>query len=165
MRQEATNWVPAVTAGIGALAALGGQLVAGLFQRRNQERTERTQRRERAAEVLAEARAFLTDVTPDRLGFNASEDRSPQVLRELGERRERIRVPLLTLAGSHPSREVRDLARRLEVEMANTLHMAGWFISDLLRNRDVQSAREDANRHHTDALGLLDQLVEAIQRA
>jgi hypothetical protein len=105
------------------------------------------------------------DVTPDRLGFNASQERSPQILQELGDRRERIRIPLLTLAGSHPSATVRDLARRLELEMANALHTAGWFITDLLRNRDVDTMRDQANRHHAEALRLHDQLVEAIQRA
>jgi len=67
MPQEATNWVPAVAAGIGALAALGGQLVAGLFQRRNQERAEQRQRRNRAAEVLAEATALYEDCNPNLL--------------------------------------------------------------------------------------------------
>jgi hypothetical protein len=160
--QVAAEWVPAVTAGITALAALGGQAIAGLIQGRNQERVEARQRRERAAEVLAEVRAYLTDVSPDRLGFNANPERSPETLMELRERRERIRIPLLTLAGSHPSREVRELARRLEVETANTQHWADWFIADLLRSRDVESARGDANQHHEEALRLLDDLLDAI---
>lgn len=122
----AADWVPAVTAGITAAAALGGQAIAGLFQGRNQERAEARQRRDRAAEVLAEVRAFLVDSSPDRLGFNASPEGSPEVLRELGERHDRIRIPLLTLAGSHPSPNIRRLAQQLEVEMANMLHMAGW---------------------------------------
>jgi len=158
----ATDWSSIVAA---VIAALGGGAVGAWLQGRRQDRAERTQRRERSAEVLAEARAFLTDVTPDRLGFNANEERSPQVLQELGERRERIRVPLLTLAHSHPSATVRDLATRLEIEMANTLHMAGWFITDLLRNRDVDSMRDQANQHHEEALRLLYELVEAIQQA
>ena len=159
----AADWVPAVTAGITAAAALGGQAIAGLFQGRNQERAEARQRRDRAAEVLAEVRTFLVDASPDRLGFNASPERSPEVLRELGERRDRIRIPLLTLAGSHPSSHIRRLAQQLEVEMANMLHMAGWVVSDLLRNRDSRSARDQANEHHTAALGLLDRLLDAIQ--
>jgi hypothetical protein len=60
----AAEWVPAVTAGITAAAALGGQAIAGLFQGRNQERVEARQRRDRAAEVLAEARAFLVGREP-----------------------------------------------------------------------------------------------------
>lgn len=158
----AADWVPAVTAGITAAAALGGQAIAGLFQGRNQERAEARQRRDRAAGILAEARAFLTDASPDRLGINASPERSPETLRELGERRDRIRIPLLTLAGSHPSPHIRRLVQQLEVEMANMLHMAGWFVSDLLRGRDSETARNQANEHHTAALGLLDQLLDAI---
>jgi hypothetical protein len=88
-----------------------------------------------AAEVLAGVRAFLTDVSPDALGIGASEEQSPETLRELEDRRDRIRIPLLTLAGSHPSREVRDLAGQLEVELAATLNRTGWFIPDLLRSR------------------------------
>jgi hypothetical protein len=60
----AAEWVPAVTAGITAAAALGGQAIAGLFQGRNQERVEARQRRDRAAEVLAEVRAFLVGREP-----------------------------------------------------------------------------------------------------
>jgi hypothetical protein len=158
----AAEWVPAVTAAVGAAAALGGQVIAGRLQGRNQERMEAGQRRDRAAEVLADVRAFLVDASPDRLGFNASPERSPEVLRELRERRERIRIPLLTLAGSHPFPHIRRLAQQLEVEMANMLHMAEWFVSDLLRNRDSRTARDQANQHHATALGLLDQLLDAI---
>ena len=46
--------------------------------------------------------------------------------------------------------------------MANMLHMAGWFVSDLLRGRDSDTARNQANEHHTAALGLLDRLLDAI---
>lgn len=107
-------------------------------------------------------RAFLVDASPDRIGINASQERSPEVLRELQERRERIRIPLFALAGSHPSPDVRRLAQQLEVEMANVLHMAGYFVSDLLRSNAPGTAREQANQHHTAALGLLDQLLDAI---
>jgi hypothetical protein len=157
----AAEWLPAVTAAITAAAALGGQAIAGLLQGRNQERVEDRQRRDRAAEVLAEVRAFLTDASPDRIGINASQERSPEVLRELGERRERIRIPLFTLAG-HPSPHVRRLAQQLEVEVANMLHMAGFFVSDLLRSTAPGTTREQANQHHTAALGLLDQVLDAI---
>jgi hypothetical protein len=46
--------------------------------------------------------------------------------------------------------------------MAKMLHMAGFFVSDLLRSRAPGAAREQANQHHTAALGLLDQLLDAI---
>lgn len=58
----AADWVPAVTAGITALAALGGQAIAGWIQGRNQERIEASQRRQQAAEVLAEVMATLRNL-------------------------------------------------------------------------------------------------------
>jgi hypothetical protein len=60
--QVAADWVPAVTAGITALAALGGQAIAGWIQGRNQERIEASQRRQQAAEVLAEVMATLRNL-------------------------------------------------------------------------------------------------------
>jgi hypothetical protein len=101
-------------------------------------------------------------MTPDQLGFNARKEWSRKTLRELEERRQRIRIPLLTLSGSHPSPEVRALARQLEVQLANTLHRAMYFVLDLLMHRDVESMREDANRYHEHALRLLDLLLDAI---
>jgi hypothetical protein len=160
--EVAAEWVPAVTAAVGAAAALGGQVIAGRFQGRSQGRMEAGQRRDRAAEVLAEVRAFLVDASPDRLGINVSEERSPKELEALWERRDRIRVPLLTLAGSHPSPRVRRLAQQLELEMTGTLHMAQWFVHDLLRRQRGDAAHDTANQHHTAALGLLDQLLVAI---
>jgi hypothetical protein len=65
----AADWVPAVTAGITAVAALGGQAIADLFQGRNQERAEARQRPDRAAGILAErSRAAGQDESPGRSG-------------------------------------------------------------------------------------------------
>jgi hypothetical protein len=158
----AAEWVPAATAAISAIAALGGQAIAGLLQRRNQERAEATQRRQQAAEVVAGVRVFLTDLNPEGLGLNASEDRSPETFKKLGEQRERIRTPLLTLASGHPSTKVRDLARDLEVELADTLQMSEWFVANLLRTRDTEPARSEAIAHRKRALALLDELLDAI---
>jgi hypothetical protein len=103
----ATDWVPAVTAGIAAFAALGGQFVAGLFQRRNQERAEQRQRRDRAGGVLAEVTALFEDSNPN-LVYNSNEQYAD--LNALLERRERVRMSLLMLATSDPSGKVRELA-------------------------------------------------------
>jgi hypothetical protein len=159
---ELTPLIPVATAAVAAGAALGAQGISGPIQRGNQERIERTQRRERAAEVLAEVTAFLTDVNPDQLGFNASKEWSREILKELEERRQRIRIPLLTLSGSHPSPEVRVLAGQLEVQLAKTMNRTMYFVLDLLMHRDVESIREDANRDHEHALRLLDLLLDAI---
>jgi hypothetical protein len=152
------DWEPILTAVIGAL---GGGVVGAWLQGRRQARSGRQQRRERAAEVLAEVKAFLVDAHPDRLAFNANQATNAETFQQL---RDRIRVPLLALAGGHPSRAVRDLARRLEVALANTFHTVEWLVGDLVRARDIRSDRQDALKEHAKALRLHDELVEAIQR-
>ncbi len=69
------------------------------------------------------------------------------------------------MGAGHPSKRVRDLARQLEVAIANTLTQSKWLVSDILRNRDTSGARDTANKDHAEATRLLDQLEEAIQRA
>jgi hypothetical protein len=115
---ETTNWVPAVTAGVGALAAIGGQLVAGLFQRRNQERIEQRERRDRAARVLAEVTALYNDSSPDLI---RDSDDPASTLEALFKRSERVRMPLLMLATAHPSTTVRLNAGKVEGELATSL--------------------------------------------
>lgn len=161
----ATDWGPIVQTGIGAVAAIGGGFVGSWIQVRYQHRSDRDRRRERAAEILAEARALLTEANPDRLAFNACTTTSPRTFDDLQGRWREIRVPLLTLSTVGDSKPVRDLARQLEPAMANALTRAAFLVGDLLRNRDIGDAREDANRDHTEAIGLLGQLEEAIQRA
>jgi hypothetical protein len=161
----ATDWGSIAQTTIGILGGGGvGGVVGAWLNGRRQARTERSQRRDRAAETLAEARALLVDANPDRLGINASEATFEQTFTALRDRWERIRIQLLTLAAGHPSRRVCDLARQLEVEMANGLTQAQWLVSDLLKGRDLE-AREVANKHHAEALKLLDELDEAIRRA
>jgi hypothetical protein len=121
-------------------------------------------RRDRAAEVLAEVKTLLFDATPDRLGFNVN-DRSPAILADLRERQKRIRVPLLTVTGGNTSPSVHNLGVQLEEEMANTLFWTSGSSSTCSRTRTPSPARQDAIKHHTEALRLLDQLVKAIQRA
>jgi len=64
-----TDWGPVVQTGIGATAALAGGLISAWVQGRYQQRMGRGRRRERAAEILAEARALLTDAHPDYLSL------------------------------------------------------------------------------------------------
>jgi hypothetical protein len=58
----ATDWGPAVQTGIGAAAAIAGGFLGAWMHGRIQQRAERQQRRERAAEVLAEVATILDDL-------------------------------------------------------------------------------------------------------
>lgn len=161
----ATDWGPVVQTGLGASAALAGGFLGAWVQGRNQQRTERERRRERAAEILAEARALLTDAHPDYVAFHASPEASPQTFDEFGDRWRGIRVTLLTLPTIGESERVRGLARQLEPAIANALTRAAFLVGDVLQGRDLLDAREVAVRAHSEAIGLLDQLEEAIRPA
>jgi hypothetical protein len=161
----ATDWGPVVQTGVGASAAIAGGFIGAWVQGRNQERTERDRRRERAAEILAEARALLTEAHPDHLVFNATPEDPPRTFDEFGDRWQGIRVPLLTLSTIGESERARRLARQLEPAIANALSRAAFLVSDLLQGRDLLDAREIALRDHGQAIQLLDQLEEAVRRA
>jgi hypothetical protein len=155
---ETASWLPAATAGITALAALGGQFIAGQFQRRNQELAEHRQRREQAGELLADVIALHEDSYPNLLdGDDARQD-----LDALWERRNRIRIPLLKLATVHPSARVRELARIVEVYILGTL---GELERSLGEQGDGRAHRLRAAKElHERVSANLDELVNAIQQ-
>jgi len=123
-----------------------------------------TVRRVRTAEVLAEVRTLLNDATPDRIGINASMERSPALLADLRERHDRLRVPLLTTLGNDPSPEVRHLGALLELALSNVIGADESFVRELLNGkRDVLPVRQEAIEHHTTAMRVHDRLQEMTQ--
>ena len=121
-------------------------------------------RRVRTAEVLAEVRTLLNDANPDRIGINASKERSPALLADLRERHDRLRVPLLTTLGSGPSPEVRHLGVLLEMALNNAIAADESFVRELLDGtRDVLPVRQEALEHHTTAMRVHDRLQEMTQ--
>lgn len=161
----ATDWAPIIQTSIGAGAALGGGFIGAWTQARYQRHIERDRRREEAGAVLAEVRVLLTDMEPDPLGLFASAESLREVFPPLQEQWQRIRVPLLTVATVHQVKPVRDLARQLERSTTSTLIAVAVFARNVADSRDHQDTREEANVKHQQALSLLTQLEEAIQRA
>jgi hypothetical protein len=155
---ETVSWLPAATAGITGLAALGGQFIAGQLQRRNQELAEHRQRREQIGELIADVIALHEDSYPDLLdGDNARQD-----LDALWERRNKVRIPLLKLATVHPSAKVRELARIVEVYITCTL---GELDRSLGEQGDGRARRLKAAKENHERVSVnLDELVNAIQQ-
>jgi hypothetical protein len=161
----ATDWGPVVQTGIGASAALAGAFIGAWAQAHNQHRMDRNRRREQAGAVLAEVRALLTDIEPDPFGLFITRETLSSVLSPLQERWQRARIPLLTLAVTHPAEQVRDLARQLERSASAALNAVAVFASDVAGRDDHTDSRQVANQRHQQASSLLTQLEEAIQRA
>jgi hypothetical protein len=164
MRQEATNWVPVVAAGIGALAALAGQVVAGLFQGRNQKRAERTSRRERAAEVVGAAFGVLMDSQPGVLTTIDDFDEAEKEVEELHERLQVIRGQLWVLSVDPPSGLVGDLSRELSNAMWRSLAATTAAMTAHRRATGVDAALERAEREYNAAQTIITRLMLTIQK-
>jgi hypothetical protein len=180
----ATDWAPVIQTGIGAAAALGGGVIGAWLQGRSQERIEqrrihheeradRHQRRDRAAEVLAEVSELLRDAFVER---TLAQYLSPESLEgatgldsdrlELQQRHKAAREQLILMAIREPAPEVRRLARELEKAMDSSLHSvsykrasrdAGEVAAPILAELAAKGEQD-----HFKALALLDELVEAL---
>jgi hypothetical protein len=157
---EPMSWVPAATAGIGAAAALGGQFVAGLFQRRNQELAEKRQRRDQATEVLAEVTALFQDSNPNLLH---DADNADEELEAILERRARVRLPLLILATSHPSGRVRELAGRIDFLLITCLRATSVALR--AQGDDQRELWVMARGFHGQVSEVLGELVVEVQQS
>jgi hypothetical protein len=180
----ATDWGPVIQTGVGAAAALGGGAVGAWLQARSQERIdhrrlrheqriERQQRRDRAAALLAEVSAVLTDIGSHRLALQHTPPDPPGMLERMKADYERIkdrqkvlREPLMAMAIGDPSPTVRHLIRELE----RTLHSSLWFTWYRIVNRgvgpmddpDLARVAENSERDYRKAHALLDELIEAL---
>jgi hypothetical protein len=155
---EMASWLPAATGLIGALAALGGQLIAGRVQRRNQELAEQRQRRERAGEVLALVTALYEDSNPNLLVTDDDE----QELDALWGRRDRVRTPLLMLATVHPSARVRYAAGTLDVLLHGSLNAVA--MAHTAQDEDQAEHWETARSIYGKAGERLGELINAVQQ-
>lgn len=60
---------------------------------------------------------------------------------------------------------MRDLARQLEPTIASLLYRTTFLLGEVLLDRESDDARDVAYQRRSEAIHLLDQLEEAIQRA
>jgi hypothetical protein len=163
-----------IQTGIGAAAAIGGGVVGAWANGRNQERVERQQRRERAAEVLAEVAAVLDDVAPP---FPPTEHPTPvdrERLSVVTRRWGQLRMRLFVLGAVHPSAEVRELVEILQANLSLALESIRLLIR-FLQEADPESKaeadvrrrlaeRDEVERWHGAAHDTLRAVVEAIQQ-
>jgi hypothetical protein len=170
----------------GAVAAIGGGVAAAWLQGKSQERIEqrrlhheecieRQQRRDRAAEVLAEVSALLRDSSVQRTLAEHLPEEAVKTLRfdtqDLQPRQKAAREQLILMAIREPSPEVRCLARELEKALDNSLHSTSYKLAS--RSAASRSAGKavapilaklaaDSEQDHFKALALLDELVEKL---
>jgi hypothetical protein len=180
----ATNWVPLLQTGIGAVAAIGGGAVGAWLQGKSAERIEkrrlrreedvdRQQRRERATVLLAEISDLLRDTMLHRI-FAEHVPSDSEVLKEqlfterqeLDARQKAAREQLLLLAIREPSPEVRRIARELEPAMSRTVRAVFLRRGSELAGDDGDSTLDEiaaeCEEEHSKAIALLNDLIEAL---
>jgi hypothetical protein len=171
----ATDWGPVAQTAIGAVAALGGGVIGGWLQGRNQDRLERNRRRDEAAKVVASTTALLRDADPTgELASITHWGAVDNTLAELQRRQKQLQQPLLVMAASTPSKTVRRLAQDLEVALAISLESTTLAVDSRLgrmsrhpyvASQDTGAWADQAKRAHTDASKLVAELFDAIQKA
>jgi hypothetical protein len=161
-----TGWADVVlTLGVGVIG-VGGAIAAALVQsrlaRQNREAAEREARIERGASALAPIATLLTNLVPERLAVNASED----LLQDLQNYRVRwetaLRDPMATFALAHPSPGVRDLATRLDVHVEWVLVRGVSLVRDVLQGRDWSEMEALVRSHYEDAQRIIQELHSAL---
>jgi hypothetical protein len=177
----ATDRAPVIQTGIGALSALGGGVIGAWLQGNSQERieqhrlrpeedVERQQRRERAAEILAEVSAILRilEMEEQSVVQRSGEEYKRELLgtlEALGARLQAASAQLLGMAIREPNSEVRRLARKLERALSESVVLSTVIlVGRALESESPVLARLDASAKETRAgtEGLLDELVEAL---
>jgi hypothetical protein len=161
----ATDWAPVIQTGIGAAAAIGGGLLGAWMQGLGQQRLERDRRRERFAEVLADATSLLEELNPRRPHFGRKLSDPMAFHKDTGERLRSIRARLLILSVGHPDSQVRGLAGRLDKAL-HELDSAMGILVDMMETDQqapaVAKGRVEAKDEHEEANGLLADLLKAI---
>ncbi|MBA3400405.1 MAG: hypothetical protein H0U05_00300, partial [Actinobacteria bacterium] len=79
---------------IGGLITLATTRVQNRAAREERQAAEASARRERMAQVLGRVRTFLTDIEPERIGFNANPQTTPEEMKALAGRLNTLRDEL-----------------------------------------------------------------------
>jgi hypothetical protein len=177
----ATDWTAVAQIIAGAGAAIGGGMATAWLQGKTQERIERhrvgreqeierQQRRERAAEDLAEVSAILRilEMEEQSVVQRSGEEYKRELLGTLEALRARLQAAsaqLLGMAIREPSFEVRRLARKLERALSESVVLTTvGLVGRALESESPALARLNASAKETrtSTEGLLDELVEAL---
>jgi hypothetical protein len=158
----ATDWVPAVTATIGAASAIGGGVVGAWMQGRGQERRDRQGLRERAAELIGAACQLHLETAPDFLVTGRNKETVTKVAKELGPRHDAIRTQLWMLSIWYPSPRVRDLALDTTEAMFHSLGASVRYAAQYFESPAANADIKEADQAYEDAATLLGKLMRAV---
>lgn len=149
---------------IAALAGLIGGLASTAIAVRRQEAGERSQQRQRAAELFGPMRPLLTELNPDRIYINLplapadAPDPMVEKLNGLEQRTHAVREQLSMLDVWWPTSDGSALAQQLEAALLEVVHWDRWLVGDARRDGHTGDALARAQNAHKLARSLMDQL-------
>jgi hypothetical protein len=108
-------------------------------------------------------RVFLTDIVPERIGFNVNPEGTPALMDSLGTRLHTLREELSVFAATDEDDQVMDRTGKLEVALYSTYHWVGWHASDLLNHRDSLNSLHQARREHFRATTLVRIVLDLVR--
>jgi hypothetical protein len=180
----ATDWAPVIQTGIGAVAGIGGGVIGAWLQSRSQERIEqrrlqheeradRQQRRDRAAEALAEVSGVMRGMHVQHTILDMYAQTSPEAvperthadLEQLRLRQQAASEHLLLVAMREPSPKVRQLAQDLEKTMSSACTATWMSLASRTMDNHSEPIAELASQgqeSYYKARDLLDKLVEEL---
>lgn len=119
----------------GSLGTLTATSVGNRHASREREAVAADARRQRAASILGRVRTFLTDIEPERIGFNANLETTPTELDGLAVRLSALRDELSVFAAGDPDDRVMGMASKLESTLFNAFIRVRWHARDLLTHQ------------------------------
>jgi hypothetical protein len=137
---------------LGAMIGGGTTLLTASIQNSHEEAKRNAAaaaaRRHRAAEILGRVRTWLADIEPERVGFNANQETTPELLRTLDARLATLRDELSIFAAGSDDDPVMDAAGKLEVALFNTFNRVRWHARDVLTRRGDMTSYYAARKEH-----------------
>jgi hypothetical protein len=125
------------------------------------------QRRERAAGVIGRLQILLGDIEPTRVAMNINNQSLPLLLEAERTWRE-LRDELAVFTAAEGSHEIRDLGRRLAVEITNTANRLCVIVQGQQPGSagygDEREILEAAKEHFATANRLIGELLEYVHR-
>jgi hypothetical protein len=156
-----TAWVPVLSALIGALAGLGGGLIAAYFQRLDRREAERARRREEAAKAVGPVYSLLLEGEFARSGLG---------LDDLTSRLESwkaawsvSREPLLIMSAGHPSNSVHQLGLDVAASVREWLEAVQEHVTKA-RELAIHPDHADLERWHRDVTTLRQEAIDRLRR-
>jgi hypothetical protein len=161
------NWGVFFGAVAGGLIGAGIPAVMTWLGWRNERARLREERQWADAEIVADARHFLTDVDPVQRGanINTAPGAEDALWASLDQRRGDVQRRLFRLAAGHPSSIVRSAAKRLEPLLVTAAVQSKWQVDDVIKGRNNAQHLQFAQESYDKAMAALADLERKVKDA